>query len=144
LKRISQKVIDVFSLGHIVFGLNINSFFILFFQFNLSYRQGIVLSPFSLLVFIGWELIEHTFVYKFIYSRVLKNWAESKTNSLLDVVISETTFYIAFLILYVLIYNILVSLINLVICLSLVPIVAIIIMKSNKKNFANFDKTGKN
>jgi hypothetical protein len=137
------KVIDIFSLGHIVFGLNINSIFILLFQFNLTYRQGIVMSPFSLLVFIGWELIEHTFVYKFIYSRVLKNWVESKTNSLLDVVISGTTFYIAFLILYVLIYDILVSLINLVISISLVPIVAIIIMKSNKKNFINFDKTGK-
>ena len=101
------------------------------------------MSPFSLLIFIGWELIEHTFVYKFIYSRVLKNWDESKTNSLMDVVISETTFYIAFLILYVLIYNVLVSMINLVISLSLVPIVAIIIMKSNKKNFVNFDKTGR-
>ncbi|MFW9947821.1 MAG: hypothetical protein ACFFDX_13435 [Candidatus Odinarchaeota archaeon] len=137
------KVIDVFSLGHIVFGLNINSFFTLLFQFNLTYRQGIVMSPLSLLVFIGWELIEHTFVYKFIYSRVLKNWAESKTNSLLDVVISGTTFYIAFLILYVLIYDILVSIINLFISLSLIPIVAIIIMKSNKKNFINFDKSGK-
>ncbi|MFX1494411.1 MAG: hypothetical protein ACFFBZ_09040 [Promethearchaeota archaeon] len=137
------KVIDVFSLGHIVFGLNINSFFTLLFQFNLTYRQGIVMSPLSLLVFIGWELIEHTFVYKFIYSRVLKNWAESKTNSLLDVVISGTTFYIAFLILYVLIYDILVSIINLFISLSLIPIVAIIIMKSNKKNFINSDKSGK-
>lgn len=138
-----RKVIDVFSLGHIVFGLNINSFFILLFQFNLTYRQGIVMSPISLLVFIGWEFFEHTFVYKFIYSRVLKNWAESKTNSLLDVVISGTTFYIAFIILYVLIYDILISIINLVISLSLVPIVAIIIMKSNKKNFINYDKTGK-
>jgi len=133
----------VFSLGHIVFGLNINSFFMLFFQFNITYKQGIVLSPFSLLVFIGWELIEHTFVYKFIYSRVLKNWSESKKNSLMDVVISETTFYVAFLILYVLIYNILVSMVNLAISLSLIPIVVIIIIKSNKKNFFNFDKTGK-
>jgi len=115
----------------------------LFFQFNITYKQGIVLSPFSLLVFIGWELIEHTFVYKFIYSRVLKNWSESKKNSLMDVVISETTFYIAFLILYVLIYNILVSMVNLAISLSLIPIVVIIIIKSNKKNFFNFDKTGK-
>jgi len=115
----------------------------LFFQFNITYKQGIVLSPFSLLVFIGWELIEHTFVYKFIYSRVLKNWSESKKNSFMDVVISETTFYIAFLILYVLIYNILVSMVNLAISLSLIPIVVIIIIKSNKKNFANFDKTGK-
>ncbi|MCK4688648.1 MAG: hypothetical protein KAT66_10995, partial [Candidatus Lokiarchaeota archaeon] len=112
MKRISRKIIDVFSLGHIVFGLNINSFFMLFFQFNITYKQGIVLSPFSLLVFIGWELIEHTFVYKFIYSRVLKNWSESKKNSLMDVVIAETTFYVAFLILYVLIYNILVSMVN--------------------------------
>ncbi len=133
----------MFSLGHIVFGLNINSFFMLFFQFNITYKQGIVLSPFSLLVFIGWELIEHTFVYKFIYSRVLKNWSESKKNSLMDVVISETTFYVAFLILYVLIYNILVSMVNLAISLSLIPIVVIIIIKSNKKNFFNFDKTGK-
>ena len=101
------------------------------------------MSPISLLVFIGWELIEHTFVYKFIYSRVLKNWAESRTNSLLDVVISGTTFYIAFIILYVLIYDILISIINLIISLSLVPIVAIIIMKSNKKNFINYNKTGK-
>lgn len=116
----------------------------LFFQFNITYKQGIVLSPFSLLVFIGWELIEHTFVYKFIYSRVLKNWSESKKNSLMDVVISETTFYIAFLILYVSIYNILVSMVNLAISLSLIPIVVIIIIKSNKKNFSNFDKTGKN
>lgn len=104
----------------------------LIFQLEVSYIEGIYLSPLSILVFIGWEILEHTIIYKFIYKKALKNWSESKENSLMDIIIATSSFYISFIIFYILIYNILIFIINLIITIFSIPLVILIIIKINK------------
>ncbi|MFX1498819.1 MAG: hypothetical protein ACFFBH_14945 [Promethearchaeota archaeon] len=126
-----HKSIDSFSLGHIIYGLMVNCIFTLVSQFNFSYMIGIYLSPLSIFAFIGWEILEHTLIYKYIYSKVLKNWSETKMNSIMDIVIAESSFYIGFIIFYVLIHNVLISIANLIITTCLIPIVIFILVKIN-------------
>lgn len=94
--------------------------------------MGIYLSPLSIFVFIGWEILEHTLIYKYIYSKVLKNWSETKMNSIMDIIIAEISFYIGFIIFYVLIYNLLISIANLIITTCFIPITIWILVKINK------------
>ena len=124
--------IDEFSIGHIVFGLMTNWIIGLIFQFEVSYIEGIYLSPLSILIFVGWEILEHTLIYKFIYKKALKNWSESKENSIMDILIAASSFYISFIIFYILIYNILVLIINLIITTFSIPIIILIMFKLNK------------
>ena len=132
MEKSLPKSIDSFSLGHIVYGLMVNCVFTLISQFNFTYIIGIYLSPLSIFVFIGWEILEHTLIYKYIYSKVLRNWSETKMNSIMDIIIAEVSFYIGFIIFYVLIHNLLISIVNLIVTTCLIPIIILILVKINK------------
>jgi len=91
--------------------------------------MGIYLSPFSIFIFIGWEVLEHTLIKKYIYKKYLKDWSETKENSFMDIIIAEISFYISFIIFYVMIYDLLLLVLNLILTLSSIPLVVYVVVK---------------
>ena len=124
-----HKSVDIFSLGHMIAGLIVSYVFSIFFKFKFSYNMGIYLSPFSIFIFIGWEILEHTVINKYIYKKYLKDWSETKENSLMDIIIAEISFYISFIIFYVMIYDLFLLILNLILTLSSIPLVVYIVVK---------------
>jgi hypothetical protein len=95
--------IDIFSLGHFAFGLNvagdyllISYFMTLSFQFSLTFYVWSLIIGWivSLAVFTSWEFIEHLFVKDHIYIAKLgkKDWCETRMNSIMDVVVAFIAF----------------------------------------------------
>jgi hypothetical protein len=107
----NNSCIDKFSFGHFAFGQNLAVYLTLIAQLIFSYEIGFLFCViYSLIAIIGWEVIEHTFVKKYIYG---EGFYESISNIMMDIVIGLTSFYLLFSVIFILNHILILSLISL-------------------------------
>jgi L-asparagine transporter-like permease len=101
-----NKILDRFTLGHFIFGLNLGSILLFINEINLIY--GFMDSSifyrfiplYAIFLLILWEILEHSIVKTRIYekSKRLRKWKESKLNVVSDIFFGLLGFFLIFLI----------------------------------------------
>jgi len=100
-----DSALDIFSFGHVLFGLMAASFYLLI-AIPLANEDDFLLSwvtalsvPVSVGVAFIWEVLERTIVSKYVYKREFgqAKWCESTKNSIADIIIVIVFFYVVFI-----------------------------------------------
>jgi hypothetical protein len=99
-----NKILTKYSFGHFAFGQNLCVYLTLISQYFLTFKIGMVFCIiWSFIAVIGWEILEHTLVKKYVYKN--PSFSEPIGNWIMDIVIGLGSFYLLFFFIYILFYN---------------------------------------
>jgi multidrug transporter EmrE-like cation transporter len=124
-----SKSVSRYSVGHIEFGVLTGIVYVIICQFVLLsvssfYDLGIYLSVACMGVFVAWEVLEHTIMKIHIYPRyMVEEWIETLPNSVVDIILGISGFYIIFILFYLTIADLFLSFIGLAIVYGCIPII---------------------
>ena len=95
--EINQSVVDIYTIGHSIFGGVAALVYYLIINLIPSYNNvvvffiGIII---ALLLAVGWEFLEYYVLSKTLYKQKNKEWSESSINAVIDVFVMVITFTI--------------------------------------------------
>lgn len=107
-KTCDRPPVDLFSIGHAIFGLVAGSFYLVISYYfysasGFSDQASTLIVSLSFFVGIGifltWDVLEHKVISSLVYEKKWgqKGWCETRMNIFLDVVIASICFQVAFL-----------------------------------------------
>lgn len=117
------KMFDISNVGHSEFGFVLATSFILIAQvLQIPVLYTLFFFPVATIIFIGWDILEHTLIKKYIYPKIFPNivWKEHLENIIIDQILEHSIFYCIVCIFHIYYQNLFITIILFIISIILI------------------------